>query len=148
MTPTTTPEPVDFRVQVRYVDAGAVVAISGELDIATVHHVDDCVDYLIEQGRCAVELDLADLIFCDNSGITALLTARSRLQARGGSLVVTAALPGMLRLMTMTGTVPVLLGDAHVRVGGDGAHQGDVDGAGDADGEDDRDVERDAYAIA
>jgi anti-sigma B factor antagonist len=98
-------------VQLRYLPDTTQVALSGELDVATTHHVADCIDSLLESGRPRVELDLSGLTFCDNSGVTALLRARARLQSQGGSLTITAAQPSMMRLMIMTGTLRALVRD-------------------------------------
>ncbi|WP_432571264.1 STAS domain-containing protein [Kineococcus sp. SYSU DK005] len=58
----------------------------GELEASTAHLLLDAVDGSVRRGRHDLELDLADVVFCDVRGIDAVLTARVRLRAAGGEL--------------------------------------------------------------
>ena len=65
---------------------GAHLHALGELEAATAHLLLDAVDGSVQRGRTDLELDLADVVFCDVRGIDAVLTARLRLRAAGGEL--------------------------------------------------------------
>lgn len=67
-----------------------VVALSGELDLATADTLRSCLGPLV-QGASAPDrlvLDLSDLSFVDASGISALLVVQRALDSRGGTLVL------------------------------------------------------------
>ena len=67
-------------------DDVAVLAVSGELDIATAPQLRTAVGDLLGQGVRHVELDLDACTFVDSTGLGAMLWAAHRLQAAGGDL--------------------------------------------------------------
>jgi anti-sigma B factor antagonist len=75
-----------FSVVVRQAADVQVVALSGELDLATSQGLPDTLN---EIAGPTVVVDLAGLSFVDSSGITALVLARQRIEGRGSSFVLT-----------------------------------------------------------
>jgi anti-sigma B factor antagonist len=77
----------DFSVTVRNLPDLHVVAMHGELDVASAEGLTDA---LIELAGSTLVVDLAGLTFMDSSGIGALVRARNRIEADGlGELVLT-----------------------------------------------------------
>lgn len=72
MQPASSP-PTDLRCDVHPERERVVVALGGELDIATAAPVEREVRDLCERGFLDVCLDLRDLTFCDSSGLRLLL---------------------------------------------------------------------------
>ncbi|MCI2237534.1 STAS domain-containing protein [Kineococcus sp. TRM81007] len=66
--------------------APALLHASGELEAATADLLLGVVDSALQQGCIELEVDLADVTFCDVRGIDAVLTARAHLRAAGGEL--------------------------------------------------------------
>jgi anti-anti-sigma factor len=76
-----------FSITVRNVPDFHIVALHGELDIAS---VDGLADELVRVAGSTIVVDLMDLTFMDSTGIGALVTTRTRLLANGqGELVLT-----------------------------------------------------------
>ena len=66
----------------------AVVAVSGELDVATAPELESFVSRLADSGARLVALDLGHLEFMDSRGADVLARMRDRLVADGGDLAV------------------------------------------------------------
>ena len=77
---------------------GALVAISGELDIATVPMVRETFASETVEQASTVVVDLTDLTFMDSTGLSALLTLESDLGARRRRLAI-ACPEGAARLV-------------------------------------------------
>ena len=77
---------------------GALVAITGELDLATVPRVSEALAAEPVAGARAVVVDLAGVTFMDSTGLAALLDFERELAARGGRLVL-ACPEGPARLL-------------------------------------------------
>ena len=77
---------------------GAVVAIAGELDIATVAQVREAFASEALEHADAVVVDLTEVSFMDSSGLSALLTFDSDLGARRRRLAI-ACPEGAARLV-------------------------------------------------
>lgn len=77
----------------------AVVAVSGEIDLATSPDLTACLD----QVDGVVVVDLTRVTFLDSSGMGALVAARKRLQADGGDLSVRAPRDNVRGALEATG---------------------------------------------
>ncbi|AWT41185.1 MULTISPECIES: STAS domain-containing protein [Streptomyces] len=83
--------------------AGPVLEITGELDYSNATRLRDLLPTLtLEPGRRLV-LDLAGLTFCDSSGITALIAARTHAQAAGADAALAAVPANTLRILRIVG---------------------------------------------
>lgn len=60
-------------------DHGAILAVSGELDMLTVPRMRDALNRVIEGGARSVVLDLSDVSFIDSVSLAAIVNARRRL---------------------------------------------------------------------
>lgn len=90
----------EFTIGEQHYRSGAVVvAVSGELDIATAPRLEDCLAHLAATGHQRLVLDTAQLGFCDASGIRVMVRARMRADERGGWLRLAAAGPRLCRLL-------------------------------------------------
>jgi anti-sigma B factor antagonist len=97
------PQP-PFETRVEEHDGVAVMALSGELDIATAPILRENLAPFEGNGVSTIVLDLRDLTFIDSSGLLAFLEARRRAMSHGHRLIVSGASPAAQRLFELTGT--------------------------------------------
>ena len=90
-------EPLGFNV-VQF-DGTRVVAVEGEVDIATAPELDEL---LSEFDRVGVVVDLENVTFIDWSGLKTLVEAHERLRKSGGDLTVRNASPMTLKVFQIT----------------------------------------------
>ncbi|MCX4775908.1 STAS domain-containing protein [Streptomyces sp. NBC_01264] len=86
-----------------------MVRMSGEMDIS---RVDEVRTLLLEavtraDGPTDVVVDLSGLTFCDSAGLNLLLRARLLAAESGHTLRLAAPSAQMLRLLEITGTLPL-----------------------------------------
>lgn len=87
------------------------IALSGEIDLATVSILNDQLAALEQDGCGAVMLDLREVRFIDSSGLNALVRAYMRAENNGHRFLLVGASPLARRLCEMTGTEFLLDGD-------------------------------------
>ena len=93
----------------------ARVFLRGELDLATAPLLHKQIDDLVAgngQHRSLVLIDLAELTFCDSSGLRALLETLDRCHRVGTNLRLTNVPADIHRIFELTGTTSVLNIDA------------------------------------
>ncbi|GAA1078346.1 STAS domain-containing protein [Kitasatospora arboriphila] len=94
---------------------GPVLFLDGEVDLYSVpalaEALEDAVD-LCPPGA-PVTVDMAQVEFCDSSGLNALLKARARADRRSVAVQVARPSPQVARLLTVTATAELLLPPAH-----------------------------------
>ena len=88
--------------------ANNTIVLSGEIDTHTSPLLKEHLDTL-DNATCAV-LDLAAVSFIYSAGLTAMLTAQSRLKAAGGSLTVQNPTPAVERMFSLSGLTTLLGG--------------------------------------
>ena len=101
----------------------ARVFLRGELDLATAPLLRKQVDDLLAgngQHRSLVLIDLAELTFCDSSGLRALIEIRNQCQRVGTTLRLTNVPADTQRVFELTGTTRVLNIDTN---SGGGPHE-------------------------
>ncbi|MFC7640459.1 STAS domain-containing protein [Streptosporangium lutulentum] len=82
-----------------------IVALSGELDYDNAEVLRAQILVLLTgEHRCLV-LDLAELAFCDSTGIRIFLALRALIDERGGVIALTDLHPRLVRAFQMTGLV-------------------------------------------
>lgn len=79
-----------------------IVAVAGEIDIATVAELRERLFELADSGRPVIA-DLSQVSFVDSTGLGALVGAARRAAAHGGSLHVVGARPQIRQLFRVTG---------------------------------------------
>ena len=84
---------------------GTVIAVSGELDVASAPELDDL---LRRTDGEAVTLDLSGVRFIDPAGLRVLLVAQRDIDARGGQLVIRKPSWQVRRLAQLSGTADQL----------------------------------------
>lgn len=67
-------------------DGWAVVIVTGEMDLLTSPTVRQHVHEAVADGRRSVVLDLAEVRFCDSSGVGVLIAARRLMRSCAGRL--------------------------------------------------------------
>ena len=99
----------------RVVETGStvVVALSGELDLATAPQLRACLAPLVTGATAPDELvlDLSELTFLDASGISALLTVQRALAGRGGRLALRSPsrlVRRVVRVLDLDGLLPIV----------------------------------------
>ncbi|MER6115873.1 STAS domain-containing protein [Streptomyces sp. NPDC001743] len=90
-------------ITTRDADTGPVLAIIGDLDHATAPELRASMDGLPFAAGQLLVLDLAGLDFCDSSGISALLSARSWAIAHGGGIALAAVPATTARILGIVG---------------------------------------------
>ncbi|HEX3462275.1 MAG TPA: STAS domain-containing protein [Acidimicrobiales bacterium] len=90
----------DFSREVTEVGNVHLVALQGELDIATAQGL---ADWLVEISGSAVVVDLSGVTFMDSTGLTALATARQRMAEKGDDLLLTRPTPIVRRVLEVMG---------------------------------------------
>jgi anti-anti-sigma factor len=80
----------------------AVLRLAGELDLATTEQLRERVHGLLHDAPVRhLVIDLAGLDFLDVTGLGALLEARRKLIARGGTLALRRPRPMVLRMLSL-----------------------------------------------
>lgn len=83
-------------------DRVAFARVAGELDAATAPFFIETLEQLLRDGSQDVVLDCAELLFCDSSGLRALLVIR-RSQPDGATFSVVRARPAVRQVLEITG---------------------------------------------
>jgi anti-sigma B factor antagonist len=106
-----TATPASHPFEIREHDAGAVhvVAMRGELDIATAARLCVRIDAARRAGSRRVLVDLTTAEFCDSVGLRALIGAHGEMAAQGGRMAVAALEDSAVgRLFTLAGAHELL----------------------------------------
>jgi anti-sigma B factor antagonist len=96
------PAEVNGWIEVSEQGAMLVLRIGGELDRATRDSIEPAVAAAIASAGTVV-LDLAELTFCDSSGIAMFVRAHEDARARGTALATRNARPSVRRVFEITG---------------------------------------------
>ncbi len=89
-------------------DGSTVLAVVGELDLASAAHFREAVGAAMGTGARKVVVDLSGSDFIDSSGIGALMWAEHRLQAVGGELRTTGCTPPVARAFAIAGLTQMI----------------------------------------
>jgi anti-sigma B factor antagonist len=93
---------------IRRHDGVDVVALTGELDIATAPVLQRRMDDLVTIGKARIVVDCADLSFIDSSGVKALEDSWECLDALGVTLVIRNPSPMAVKLFRITKALRLL----------------------------------------
>jgi len=86
-------------------DDATVIALDGELDLASAPDLADVAARKVADGQVNLIIDLSKLTFCDSAGLRVFVRYRSELDARGGRLVLAAPQPIVRRVLEVSGLV-------------------------------------------
>jgi anti-sigma B factor antagonist len=93
-----------FSVQERNEAGVRVIAVAGELDIATAPELCARLDATRSARKPRLLVDLSDVDFCDSTGLRALLGAASEVRAHGGRFAIVCPPSGdVARLLEVVG---------------------------------------------
>ncbi|MFI6078305.1 STAS domain-containing protein [Actinoplanes sp. NPDC051343] len=81
----------------------AVLHLQGELDADTANQLHETLAGLLERPVPRIVVDLTDLKFCDSVGLSAFITSKQVIAARGGWLSFAGANPFLSQLMETVG---------------------------------------------
>ncbi|MEO7427756.1 MAG: STAS domain-containing protein, partial [Acidimicrobiales bacterium] len=95
-----TPEDLDPRVE--DTDAGPVVHLHGELDLASAPQLEEAIAAATTKGPLPVTLDLSQVTFIDSSALRALVRAGRELAAEGRVLQIGPRSEVVSRVLEMT----------------------------------------------
>ena len=83
-----------------------VVAVRGDIDLASAPYLDQALTELIdEQGNLSVVLDLERLDFIGSTGVALLLKARERAHLRGGRIILARPSTIARRVLEISGVL-------------------------------------------
>jgi anti-sigma B factor antagonist len=92
-----------FRVEVRDEDHAAVVAVSGELDLASSPALEEELDRVVASQTPLVVIDLRGLEFMDSTGLSVLIMAHQRAEESGQRFALVRGSQQVQRLLSLTG---------------------------------------------
>ena len=93
----------EFQVQVRREGEAALIAVRGELDLASGPELESELGKLAAPGTQLVVVDLRELEFMDSTGLSILVRAHQRLAEDGCVLGLVEGSPQVQRLLDLTG---------------------------------------------
>jgi anti-sigma B factor antagonist len=97
----------DFQIEQRAGSTPPVVAVSGEIDVATAPQLRECLHNVIAQGEGTIVLDLLGVTFLDSTALGVLVGALKRCRESGGELYVVVADPRIVKIFEITGLTSV-----------------------------------------
>lgn len=92
-----------FRVQVRDENGAPLVAVSGELDLASTPALEQELERVSATAPSLVIIDLRELDFMDSTGLSVLIRAHQQSQQCGYRLGIVNGSRQIRRLLTLTG---------------------------------------------
>jgi anti-sigma B factor antagonist len=93
----------EFRIEERAGSIPPVIAVSGEIDVATAPQLRECLHSVIAVGKSTVVLDLLDVTFLDSTALGVMVGALKRCRELGGDLHVVVADPRIMKIFEITG---------------------------------------------
>jgi anti-anti-sigma factor len=88
--------------------APVTVCIAGEIDLACADELAILLHAALDAYPQGIDLDLAEVCFCDCRGLSAVLTARASARRRGRHFALGPHSPTVARLLELTGARSVL----------------------------------------
>ncbi len=96
----------DFRISSAHLaDDAYILSIAGEVDLFTAPQLEEELSELTAAGARRIVVDLAGAAFIDSTVLGVLLKTLTRLDARGGDLVLVSSDRRILKVFEITGLV-------------------------------------------
>lgn len=89
-----------------------VVTVSGELDLESDQLLQRTLSDALDRTSGCLELDLADVDFCDCAALNVLLDVHDRARASAKRFLLRATSPAVERLLALTGVLPLFAAGA------------------------------------
>ena len=93
----------DFRVEVHTEGRATVIAVGGELDLASAPALESELEAAAQSDAALLVLDLRELEFMDSTGLSVIVKAHQRLSEEGRTLSVVRGPQQVQRLLDLTG---------------------------------------------
>jgi anti-sigma B factor antagonist len=97
----------DFHIEQRPDTTPPVIAVTGEIDVATAPQLRECLHDVIARGEVTIVLDLLGVTFLDSTALGVLVGALKRCRELGGELHVVVADPRIVKIFEITGLTSV-----------------------------------------
>ena len=92
-----------FRVEIRHQNGATVIAIVGELDLASSPALEENLERVFESDSRLVILDLRELNFMDSTGLSVMVKAHQTAEDADRRLYLVKGPPQVQRLLSLTG---------------------------------------------
>lgn len=96
-----------FHIDERSGTSPLVIAVQGEIDVATAPQLRESLHRVIADGESTVVLDLLGVTFLDSTALGVMVGALKRCRELGGELHVVIADPRILKIFEITGLTNV-----------------------------------------
>jgi len=96
-----------FEASISQTGTKTVVALFGELDVASSQALSEELIGLIDQGATDLVIDLAELLFIDSTGLSSLIQANKKLEGKG-NLVLRQPTALVRQVLEVTGLATAL----------------------------------------
>ena len=94
---------MDLGLDVSERDGFSVLAVSGEVDVATVPRLREQLHGLVAQGSNKIIVNLDGVDFLDSTGLGVIVSALKRTRTHGGDLRIVSTRPSVRQLFELTG---------------------------------------------
>jgi anti-sigma B factor antagonist len=94
---------MDLRLDVTERDGWSVLAVHGEVDVATAPRLREQLIKLVNDERFKLVVDLGDVDFIDSTGLGVLIGARKRVHTHDGDVRLVIADRRILKVFDITG---------------------------------------------
>ena len=98
---------MDLGLDVSQQGGWAVLAVSGEVDVATAPRLRERLVDLVSEGNHRVVVDLENVDFLDSTGLGVLVGALKRVRTHDGDLALVCTQPRILKVFEITGLTKV-----------------------------------------
>lgn len=98
---------MDLGLELSERDGYSVLAVSGEVDVATVPRLREQLHGLVAQGDTQIVVDLDNVEFLDSTGLGVLVGALKRVRSSGGELYLVCTQPRIRKVFEVTGLTKV-----------------------------------------
>ncbi|MCU1454470.1 MAG: anti-sigma factor antagonist [Acidimicrobiales bacterium] len=98
---------MDLRLDVTERDGWAVLAVGGEIDVATAPRLREQLITLVNDGHHRIVVDLGSVDFLDSTGLGVLVGALKRVRTHDGDLALVCDEPRILKVFEITGLTKV-----------------------------------------
>lgn len=98
---------MDLLLDVTERDGWAVLAVGGEVDVATAPRLRERLIELVNSGKHRIVVDLSDVDFLDSTGLGVLVGALKRVRSHDGDLALVCTESRILKVFEITGLTKV-----------------------------------------
>ncbi len=98
---------MDLRLDISERDGWAVLAVGGEVDVATAPRLREKLIELVNDGHHQIVVDLSAVEFLDSTGLGVLVGALKRVRTHDGDLALVCTESRVLKVFEITGLTKV-----------------------------------------